>query len=125
MKEIVMKNVTILAACVALPMVSTSVSAAEYGQGIQFGPERNVVQQQFDHEQYERSHYRSARIVTNVFPLPRLSANAPDRAHNYHRDLHGKVVADCDSGQCRKNANGSLFGRLTASFGKRSYRKHH
>ncbi|WP_156798357.1 hypothetical protein [Ahrensia sp. R2A130] len=62
-----MKNVTIFAACLALPMHAASAQAAEYGQGIQYGPTRNAVQVQFDNEQYERSHYNSTRIHYRPF----------------------------------------------------------
>ena len=120
-----MKNVTILAAFVALPMLATSAQAGEYGQGIQYGPERNAVQQQFDQAQYERSHYRSTRVVARPFPLPRFSANAPDRSRHYHRDAHGRVVADCDSGRCRSHSQLSPFAYLKLAIGGRHGRKRH
>ena len=121
-----MKNVTIAAACLALPLLAPTAYAADYGQGVQYGPERNAVQRQFDHEQYERSRYNSARITERrFFPKPDFGGTAPDRVHHYHRDSHGRIIADCDYGRCRTHTQGTVFGQLMHLVGGLTRRKHH
>ncbi|MEM1318235.1 MAG: hypothetical protein AAGF29_08225 [Pseudomonadota bacterium] len=120
-----MKNV-IIAAALALPTYTVSANAGDYGQGVQYGPHRNAVQIQFDEEQYERSHYNSARIVERrFFAKPDFGSSAPDRAHHYHRDAHGHIVADCDYGECRRHKQGTIITMFRHMIGSKKRRKHH